>query len=227
MQFGITPVRQTRFAAALLAAAALMPAVRAHAQPARPLPSVCDATSGNLVRNCGFEAGDLTDWAFTTPPFSHLAIDDLATSAHTGRHMLRFTGFAPGSVASSFVTVPGARYTFTFFLVSLGVGGEPASSGRFEAYFGGRRVFDLLGQGPLFDAGYARYSFTETAADALTTVRFDGQNAAAAYNLDDVMVMPAADAPTVTTPEPATLALVGGGLLAASALAAVARRRRG
>lgn len=200
--------------------AVAVPASRAHAQPFSATPSLCDATVGNLVQNCGFEAGDATGWTMMNPPGGELTVADLPTSAHTGSYVLRFSGFMSSNVMETLTTVPGARYTFTFYLVSLGVGGEPPSSSNFSAYFGGRQVFALQGQGPNFDQGYAQYSFTESATDAHTEIRFNARNASAAYNLDDVSVTLAPAA----VPEPATVALVGGGLLGVGA--AAWRRRR-
>lgn len=206
-----------------MVAAAALPSW-AEAQPAIATPSLCDGVAGNLVANCGFEDGNADAWSVMTPPGSYLAVPQLPTSSHTGSYLLRFTGFTTSSVVTSIATVPGAQYTFTFYLVSLGIGAEPASSSTFAAYFGAEQVFALEGQGPTFDAGYARYSFLPTAVGATTEIRFDARNASAAYNLDDVSVTLAAGGVPAVAPEPGTVALVGAGLLAFGAFTRRARR---
>lgn len=174
----------------------------------RPSPSECDTQHGNLVVNCGFEAGTTTGWSVSVPPGAFAQIAELPTSAHSGRYLARFSGFDSSTVIQMVPTIPGARYTFAFYLVSLGIGGEPSNTSFFEAFFGGEPVFLLDGQGPLFDAGYTRYSFVGAAAGSTTEIRFLTRNVPAAYDLDDVSVI-AAD----VVPEPATAVLVGGGLL--------------
>lgn len=213
--------RRLLFAAGVLAA---VPLGRASAQLLFPRTSLCDRLAGNLVPNCGFEDGVAATWQFSEPPGSELAVTALPTSAHTGRHYLRFSNdlpdSPPSSVLAQFATTPGAEYTFSFYLVSNAVGGEPAATAAFQAFWDGQQVFDLAGQGPNFDSGYARHSVVRTATAARTEVRFEAFNWAASYYLDDVSVTPAVVA---VTPEPATVALVGAGV---AALGALARRRR-
>lgn len=184
-----------------------------------PAASLCDAMPGNLVRNCGFETGDPSSWTVDVPLGSDVEVAELPTSAHTGRYVAQLSGFGTSSIWEALPTTPGAQYAFTFYLVSLSSGGDPVTSGFFRAYFGGQQVFDLVGQGPNFDNGYARYSFVRLATAATTDIRFAARNSTAIYDLDDVSVTPAATA----TPEPTTVALVAAGLLA---LGAARRRRR-
>ncbi len=195
----------------------------APARPARAqflATSLCDATPGNLVQNCGFETGDPSGWTLSVPLGNSAEIAELPTSAHSGRYVAQLSGFQASTVMESLATTPGTPYTFTFYLVSLSPGGDPASSAFFQAFFGGQQVLDLVGQGPNFDVGYARYSFTQTATAASTDIRFVMRNASAIYDLDDVSVS------ATTAPEPTTAALAAAGLAGALALGAARRRAR-
>ena len=77
--------------------------------------------------------------------------------------------------------------------------------------------------------GQRQYTFTVTADDDLTTLRFSGRERVDYYYLDDVSVTylaAALVAPIPTpTPEPATIALVLGGLVACAGRSHLSRKK--
>ena len=201
-------VRHRAGVAPVLFGAALLGAARPAAAQAT---SQCNAVAGNLVANCGFESGSFSGYTLSGNT-TNSGVD--AFSAHTGGYGAYFANRGGSqTLAQTFATTAGGRYTFSFFLLS-----EDALPGTafFRAFFDGQQVFDLETQAGL---NYTRYSMTTTATGAATEMRFVVENDPSFYQLDDVSVAPAA----TTTPEPASAALVGAGLLS---LAAAARRRR-
>ncbi len=183
---------------------AARPAI-AHAQ------SQCDQMAGNLVANCGFETGTFSSYTRSGDTASS-GVDQI--SSHTGSYGAYFgTRGASQTLAQTLATTAGTPYTISFSLLSEDALPGPAF---FRAFFGGQSVFDLSGQAPL---DYTSYRFTGIATGATTELQFVTQNDLSFYDLDDVSVTLGA----TTIPEPTTVALIGGGLLA---LGAAARRRR-
>lgn len=198
---------RTAAAAGLLVAGLAGAARPAAAQPA----SACAAVAGNLVANCGFEAGSFGGWA-AGGNTSNSGVD--LFSSHTGTYGAYFAnGGGAQTLAQTLATTAGTRYTYRFWLLS-----EDALPGTayFRAFVGGQELLDVEGQAPL---AYTAYSFSAVATGASTRLRFVIENAPSFYQLDDVSAAPAA----TVTPEPASLALVAGGLLA---LCGAARVRR-
>ena len=200
------PMRSRPAAVGLLLAAFAVASRPAAAQGA----GACDAIAGNLVANCGFEAGAFGGWA-VGGDVSNSGVDQL--SAHSGTYGAFFANGDPLTLSQTLATTSGTRYTYRFWLRS-----EDAYPGAafFRAFADGRPVFDLAGQAPL---GYTEYSFTDVAVGTSTRLEFVVENAPSFYQLDDVSAAPAAS----TVPEPGGVALVGSGLLT---LLAVAARRR-
>src|SRR5712692_8865885 len=87
------------------------PPLEAGGLAAAPV-SQCDAVSGNLVANCGFETGDFTNWTLSGD-LSFTGVD--VAPAHSGT----FGAFLGpitdlGFAAQTLVTTPGQYYDLTF-----------------------------------------------------------------------------------------------------------------
>lgn len=199
---------RTSLAASVLLAGSLGATRPATAQSA----SACAAVAGNLVANCGFETGSFSGWTLGGDT-SNSGVDMF--SSHTGRYGAYFANNgAPQTVAQTLATTAGTRYTYRFWLLSEDLTYQGPAF--FRALVGGQPLFDLEGQAT---GSFTAYSFSAVATGASTPLQFVVENAPSFYQLDDVSVAPSA----TITPEPASAALVGGGLLA---LGAAARRRR-
>jgi len=181
-----------------------------HSAAAQAL-SPCTGVVGNLVANCGFESGSFSGYTRTGNTASS-GVDMF--SAHSGSYGAYFANRgASQTLAQTLATTAGARYAFSFFLLSEDV--LPGTA-FVQAFFGGQQVFNLVGQAPL---DYTQYQFTVTATGPTTEMQFVVENDPSFYQLDDVSVALAA----TTIPEPASVVLVGAGLLG---LATAGRRRQ-
>lgn len=205
-------MRLTR-SAALLASLALPLAVTSTALASS---SVCDADSGNLVVNCGFETGDFTGWNLNDPSGNSL-VDSSQPNSGTYSALL---GAEPGTLSQTITDTAGTTYSFSFFMEN-----EVAVDGNGVPYPGpdsfGVSVIDansntdvLLSPVSIAQTnGFLPYtfSFVGTGSD---TLQFSINNVPSYYNLDDVTV-------DEQTPEPSSLALMGTGALI---FAAITRR---
>jgi choice-of-anchor C domain-containing protein len=200
-----------------LALAALAP--RAGAQP-------------NLVTNGGFEDSPFKPCGgFVGPTTTGITgwtvaagnVDYICTSWQDdeGIRSIDLTGTSPGTLTQTLALDAGSVYELSFALA-----GNPGGD-RFKNLF--LTVGSVLSETFVFDnlgtstgaMGWVTYTRTFTANEANTLLSFrtnNGSNAGAA--LDDVSVTLI---PGTAVPEPATVALLGGGL---GLLGFVARRRR-
>jgi hypothetical protein len=107
-------------------------------------PSVCDAVDGNLVLNCGFEAGTYPppNWTVSGDQ-SFTGVDPtVAHSGAWGAYLGPVGGL--GYFTQTLATTAGTTYTLTFWLRS----GPPPN--RFQVIWDGALVFDLV-DSPTFD----------------------------------------------------------------------------
>ena len=153
----------------------------------------------NLVSNGSFETGDLTSWVqLGNTGFTGVFCP--GSPPATDGNCLAFSGpvGSIGSLAQSLNTLAGDFYTISF---SWGAdsGSNPAS---FAASFGGNTLFSVAN--PSTGSVLQTLSFTARANAANTTLQFDFRDDPAFLYLDRV---------SVTVPEPATLALLGVGLV--------------
>jgi hypothetical protein len=157
--------------------------------------SICDAVTGNLVTNCGFETGDFTGWSVT---------------GNTG-----FTGVAAGSPwvnSGNFGTFLGAVGSDTLITQVL-----PTVAGTVDLSFylmnlGGTPndftvLWNSVDVGPsLVDAGafgYTKYTFV-LAGVGNDSLQFQVRQDPSYWGLDDVVA--------TQSPEPGTIGMLLGGL---------------
>lgn len=178
-----------RSASTFLAAAILASALAA---PAR----------ANMIVNGDFETGNLTGWTQGGNTYA----SGVGNLFHTGQYGYEMgPPTTTGSLTQTIATTPGNTYYFSFWVKNMSAG-----SNEFTAYWDNTPLVSFQNAALFY---FTQYSFTVTAEDAATDVRFVYRHDTDFYGLDDVSVVPA--------PEPATLTLV---LLAAAGLWLIKRQ---
>jgi hypothetical protein len=185
------------------------------AMPAMAGSSICDAVSGNLVTNCGFETGDFTGWTVggttTNPGGNYYGVDGFdANSGNYGAYMGQISSSV--TLSQNLATVSGNQYQITFYLED----DTAATTGytqKFSATWGATTLVSLTN--PATGGTWTEYTFTETATSALTSLLFSFENDDSFWSFDDVSVVDITPTPEVPT-----------GLLAASGLFAMLLLRR-
>ena len=165
------------------------------------------AQATNIVLNGSFETGSFASW---TPvgdqTFNGVQCPGPGPTVAQGNCSAFFGAVGTtGGISQTLATSVGAVYFVNFAF--LPDGGAPSS---FSAQFGATTLLSLTN--PPSSAAYQFFSFGVTATSANTTLTFNFRDDPGFLFLDRVEVL--------TTPEPATLSLLGLGL------AAVARMRR-
>ena len=145
-----------------LAAAVGLPLLLAEASPAGATASICDAITGNLVQNCGFEGGTYNsaaenyaptvtpdDWLVNAPfandPFS----DGVRQYPNSGANDLQIgpasANIAPGDPAlwQTVTDKAGASYLATFYFYTTTGSNETIPNALFEAQINGVNYFSL------------------------------------------------------------------------------------
>ena len=160
--------------------------------------SICDAITGNLVTNCGFETGGLTGWQGEGAFVDGVTYDEGVNSGSYAS----FWGVVgeDGTLYQDLTATVGQAYNISFYFASDG--GMPND---FSASFDGIPLFSNVND-PAH--GYEQHSFTATATSASPRLQFYGRNDPSWQALDDISVTAATG-----TPEPSTLVLMGGALL--------------
>ena len=138
--------------------------------------SICDAVTGNIVKNCGFETGTLSSWTLA----GNIGFTSV-TNVGVNSGNFAYTSGAIGSVSvltQTLTTIPGSSYTFSFY--QRADSGSPTNS--FQAFFGGTSVFSETNA----VHGYLLRTFTVVAATAATEIRFEARNDPSFSFLDDI-----------------------------------------
>jgi len=140
----------------------------------------CDRVPGNLVRNCGFETGDFTNWTRSGDP-SFTTID--MTSAHSGNFGLD-TGPTSGLgfIAQNLATTPG-----TFYHVCYWIDNEGGPSNHFTASWEGNIIVDTSDQQPFT---YRQDCFDVFACTDNAELKFGFLQAPSFFHFDDVSAAP-------------------------------------
>ena len=174
--------------------------------------SLCDAVSGNLVANCGFETLDLTGWTFTAAALGsdfYINTDPASANSGSGSAWFGATDGLDDSISQVLPTTPGTVHLLLYLMHN-----STDSANDFNVYWDGVPVYQIVNTASfpytLVDVG----NLVATGSDTLT---FAGREGPAWYGLDDVVVTP-----ETGTPEPGTIGMLFGGL----GLVALGLRRR-
>ena len=193
--------------------------------------SLCDAVSGNLVGNCGFEGGTYSstidgntnasvpnDWIPNAgydlePGFNHVITTSQDVNSGLAALSIGNFSFQPAPALSQVLSdIAGDPYNASFY-IQYGGFGTADTTPFFDAQINGTTLASLTGQtGPEFYT-IVNFSFTGTGSDTLS---FTGNTNPSEWFLDDVVVTCAPGSvcatPPPPLPEPATLALLSLGL---------------
>ena len=185
------------------------------------------ASASNLVLNGGFTTGDFTNWSFgswgvgTFPADPGTPPSGTTFAASTGCVGAPCNDPVSGAfISQTLATVASQAYTLTFFYdAGSNSGAEEDGTTELDVLWNG----SLVSGGQIIDATantWEQYTFTGlTASGSSTVLEFTGRQDPATLYLTDISVTASS-----TTPEPASLTLIGGGLLCM--IGAILRRQR-
>jgi hypothetical protein len=178
--------------------------------------SICDATVGNLVSNCGFETGDFTSWTLSGNDVTaglqgnlygvEAGADPIVgTLPNSGNDQAYFSDLVSNAttLAQTISTVAADTYTISFELAQQ-LEGPGTVNNSVAVSFGGSALTTLTNVGV---EGYTLYSYTATATAATSVLSLKLGDDIGEFLLDDVTVTQ--NAPAVPNPANALLLLSG------------------
>lgn len=203
---------QTLLRRALTASVALAAALTAgglssapaHADTVSPAPYTdCATVTANLIRNCGFETGDFSNWTVTPASGgSNLSLDH--NSPHSGSNAALFQaylGIDDQLSQTIFGTIPGHTYTVGYWLDdALSNSGNHFAVTVSNVQGGGTQTFDEQTDADSggVDSGWFYNQDTFVAGSTNPTLTFSAYNRLYYWGVDDVTVVDEAAPQTIT-----------------------------
>ena len=175
------------------------------------------AFADNLVANGGFETGNFSGWTMTGNQDGNTLVTGgtwggfapVSGSYHAvlGSCDSVCGGLLDGGFSQTLGTSASNTYTLSFYL-----GNDSGPPNDITVTIGGNTVLSLAGQGFI---GWTFYQFSGLSLGDNATLAISASNVPGYFHMDDISV-------STDTPEPASLALFGSGLIG---LAGAARRK--
>jgi hypothetical protein len=192
--------------------------------PASAVPSLCTADATNIVLNCGFETADFTNWVanpFSSDPWGVTNGDvnsggQAATTGCVGQTCITGTPAQQASLAQTLPTTLGNTYALHFAFASAGQPGQ-----ELQVLWDGTVKLDLVNVDELPAEAYTNYSVAGLIGTGSDVLTFLARQDPGFNRLDDVQVDVTAIG--TATPEPASVFLLGSGMLVCLRMA---RRRK-
>src|SRR5258708_37586765 len=138
--------------------------------------SLCDATVGNLVTNCGFETADFPPWT-QSGDLSYTTVENVPHSGFWAVYAGPVGDL--GYVSQNLQTSPGGAYHLSFWLASS------QTPNHFQVSWDGGVIFDSVN---MPDFTYMQFDFDVVASTDSTELKFGFYNVPDYFALDDVVV---------------------------------------